>query len=117
MTTEIFVQSIKAITKSAISGLLNSFKTPPGRRPTPDIMRICSLFKKLSEEDKQTFTVALELAAKQSVCNVFLVLDGALSISSTEEKGELELFYNNGKTRVRINGRDNVMLNEIFRQH
>ena len=116
MTAEEFVQAIKVITISALSGLLKTFIKPPGKKPAPDLVRISNFFNRLSEEDKETFSGALELAAKQSACNFLLVLDGALAIESTEEKGILELYYCHDKVRVKINDTDNVMLNEIFRQ-
>lgn len=116
MTSEEFVHAIKTIMKSALSGLLKTIITPPGRRPAPELIQISHFYNKLSEEDKGIFSDALELAAKQSACNFLSVLDGALAIEPSGEKGNLELYYSDGKTLVKLNDTDKVMLNEVFRQ-
>jgi len=116
MTSYEFVEAIKKITQAALSGLLKTFVEPPGRKPAPELVRISNFFKSLSDEDKKTFTEALELTTRQSACNFLSVLDGALAIESTEGKGQLELYYSDGKSRMRINAPDKIMLNEIFRQ-
>lgn len=116
MTTEEFVQAIKVILKSALAGLLKTIMVPPGRRPAPELIQISHFYNKLNEEDKRIFSVALELAAKQSACNILSVLDGAVSIEPIGEKGKLELFYSDGKTTIKINDTGKPMLNELFRQ-
>lgn len=116
MNSETFVEAIKLIASSALTGLLKTIKNPPGRRPTPNLVRISALFHSLNEKDKQTFSEALELAARQSNSNFFLVLDGSLAIESAVEKGQLELYYNDGKDRVWLNNPHSVPLNEIYRR-
>lgn len=116
MTSEEFVLAIKIITKSALSGLLKAIIFPPGRTPAPDLVRISNFYNKLSEDDKIIFYEALALAAEQSACNFLSVIDGTLAIESTEQNGQLELYYNDGKSRTKLNDTDNIMLNDIFRR-
>lgn len=111
-----FVESIKLIASSALTGLLKTIKNPPGRNPAPDLVRISDLFRSLNEKDRETFAHALELSARQSINNFFLVLDGSLVIESTTEKGQLELYYNDGKESVRVNDPCKDSLNEIYRR-
>lgn len=116
MNNEGFVEAIKLIASSALSGLLKTIENPPGRSPSPNLVHISDFFHSLNEKDRQTFADSLELAARQSIGNLFLVLDGSLAIESTTDKGQLELYYNNGKERVRLNDPCEVPLNEIYRR-
>lgn len=57
----------------------------------------------------------MELAASLTICDFLGILDGSLAIESGEKKGELELFYNDGENRTRLNDPEGDLLNEIFR--
>jgi len=116
MDSDIFVEALKTITTSALSGLLKTIEKPPGRKPDTSLIRISDLFHRLSENDKQTFSEALQLAARQSTNNFLLVLDGSLAIESVPEKGALELYYKNERGRTRLNDPADAPLNEIFRR-
>jgi len=116
MNNKGFVEAIELIASSALNGLLKAIENPPGRSPSPNLVQISDFFRTLNEKDRQTFAIALELASRQSINNLFLVLDGSLAFESMAEKGQLELYYNNGKERVRLNDPCEVPLNEIYRR-
>ena len=116
MNSKGFVKAIELIASSALTGLLKTIAKPPGKSPAPNLVRISELYRSLSDKDKQIFSDALELAARQSINNFLLVLDGSLAIESTSDKGALELYYINDKERILINSSSEPSLNEIYRR-
>ena len=69
MNSKGFVKAIELIASSALTGLLKTIAKPPGKSPAPNLVRISELYRSLSDKDKQIFSDALELAARQSINN------------------------------------------------
>lgn len=115
MDAEGFIYAILRIMNAGISGLISSVKSPPGRRPQPHLLRISEFYNRLCDSDKQVFEEAMALASRQSFNDLLAVLDGSLAIEGVGKKGVLELYYDDGTKRIRINEPEQTPLNEIFR--
>lgn len=114
MTVEEFVQAVKRAMSNNVPGLIKFIEKPPGRSPSQSSLRISRFYNGLNDVDKKIFQEALELAVGQSIDNFLCILDGSLAIESGEKKGDLELFYNDGENRTRLNDPEGNPLSDIF---
>lgn len=114
MDAEEFVTAIRRILESGVTGLLNMFRSPPGRHPSTSLQRISAFYNTLGPDDRGVFDMAVEVAVKSGIESVLLVLDESLAIED-DKKGKLELFYNDGVNRIRLNNPDHWLLSDLFR--
>jgi len=114
MDTETFVDTMNEIMVAGVKGLVEAIEDPPGRKPSAGLLRVSAFYKKLSNEDRETFVTALGMAARGATGEFFCVLDGIMAFED-EHKGKLELYYRVGDQSVLLNGRHGPMLDEHFR--
>lgn len=115
MTSEEFIKAIKQSMSQNMSGLIKFIENPPGRKPSQSLLMISKFYKDLNDADRNMFREALELASRLTICNFLDMLDGSAAIESSEKKGKLELYYNDGVKCTRLNEPEGVPLNDLFR--
>ena len=116
MTSEEFVKRIRLVVYDAtVEGTVSLLEEPPGRCPSPGLVRLSQWFNRLSPEDKDYVRGIIEMAAGGAVFHMLTVLDGDLAILTAEEKhGSLELRYNTREQSVLLNAPTGEPLHDIF---
>jgi hypothetical protein len=117
MNTIDFIRAIRAaVHRNAAKGIVEVLHGPSGRRPERRLVELSQWFRGLSQEDRDAVARVADLAADQATYNFLLVLDGLLPIEPAGPKGRLELIYDDGTTRTRLNGKDVGELSASFKK-
>jgi hypothetical protein len=99
-----FVAAIRlAVEKSAVPECLDSYRDPPGRSPSAELVQLSQWYTALSEEDQSMVARAMQDAVRASVFGFFCVLDGVRAIEDGSDKGSLELWHVKNDSRTRVN--------------
>lgn len=116
MTSEEFVKRIQvAVYDSTINGTLVLLEKPPGRRPSPGLVKLSQWFNQLSPEDKDQVRRVIQMAAGDAVFGMLVVLDGERSIREANEPlGLLELRYKMGEESILLNDPAAAPLHDLF---
>jgi hypothetical protein len=110
-----FVDAIKVIEASALDGLEKGLISPPGRKPSADLMAVSTFYNGLNDEGRAILMKLAKLASGQATNNMLSIIDGNVAIESTPDKGDLELYFCKGGARVRLNPPEGETLSEMFR--
>ena len=115
MNSEEFVRVLKLVC-SDLSGskAIASYQNPPGRSPSQWLKRLSKWFLQLTQSDQAMLIEALDDMAEGVVFGVLCVLDGVRAIENGPDKGELELYYAKGESRVLLNDVKQSELHGIF---
>ena len=114
MNAETFVANLRvAAEKTAVTSLLRALGEPPGRERESELVRLSHWFNALDSPDQSKVAEALAMAAELAIYNVLLVFDGYLAIESSEEKGQLQLFYVRAGERTLLNDPDAEALSSL----
>lgn len=115
MDSEEFVRAVKTVCSDGQGEeLIQSFRNPPGRRPSHRLMRLSKWFRQLDVNDQTMLREALTDAAESAVFGVLCVLDGVRAIESGSEKGTLALYYIKGDRKILLNDPKNEELHNVF---
>jgi len=76
----------------AVMGVLSTFESPPGRKPSEALVLISTWFSALADADRRHVASAMRLAAQSTLFGVLAVLDGVRSIDDPPH-GELVLSW------------------------
>lgn len=106
MTSEEFIKTIKVINTAGVEGLIEYIEHPPGRTPSPAVLKISAFFHRLEPEEKQVFRDALNMASEKAWYSFLLMLDGLRAFEPEGPKGKLELYYHSP------DGRESIILND-----
>ena len=99
-----FVAAIRLVVeKSAVEDCLNTYREPPGRNPSAELVQLSKWYETLSETDQSMVRKAMQDVAQAAVFGFFCVLDGVRAIEDGPHKGSLELWHAKNDTRTRIN--------------
>lgn len=109
-----FIAKIKrTVRDSAIDETLRVLQLPPGRRPSPELLKQANWYRSLSPEDQQMLSQVIGNAVNRAIFGFLCVLDGVRFIEDDEIKGNFQLnFIKNGSKL--LNGPDAPMLYELF---
>ena len=105
-----------AVYQTAVKGTVATLVRPPGRCPDLDLVTCSEWFNKLKPEDRDIVVRIVDMSAAQATYNFLLALDGLIALEPAGPKGKLELFYNNGKSRVRLNDEGEEQLCVLFKE-
>jgi hypothetical protein len=115
MNTQTFVNGVRtAACEAAANGTLRIIERPPGRSPSGELISLSRWYNELNSDDREKLAKVVTLAANQATYSFLLILDGLLAIEPSGEKGSLELYYNDGKTRTQLNDQ-NANLSSLFK--
>ncbi|MGA2581950.1 MAG: hypothetical protein ABSG31_01630 [Tepidisphaeraceae bacterium] len=115
MDADLFVEMVdKLAFESAVSSTLKNMTSPPGSRPSAELLELSRWFNELSNEAKKMVEHAISLSAAHAVTGFLSIIDGARAIESGPDKGRLELLYVKRETRVLLNDRHREPLNDKF---
>jgi hypothetical protein len=116
MNAEGFVRAIEiAVYRDTVSNVLQHLADPPGKQPPASLVKVSQWFHNLAPDDRKYLAKAIDLAAHVATHHFLAVLDGIRAIEDVGEKGELELFFHKGQTRVRLNNPEKVELTSLFK--
>lgn len=80
MTTDEFIDLfVDRVYRSAVSSVVDTLATPPGRRPSADLVKASSWFRSLTEEDRRMVHWIIADAAHAATFGALAVLDGSRS--------------------------------------
>jgi hypothetical protein len=115
MNSEEFVKTINTVAvenvKKSIVELLNN---PPGRKPKEKLKALSTYFNKFNDGDKKIIEEIIELSAMLSTFNFLSVIDGVISIDSSEENGTLELRYRKNTESILLNEPEGEFLHDLL---
>jgi hypothetical protein len=116
MTSEEFIKRIQvAVYDSAIKGTLSLLEKPPGRCPSPCLVKLSQWFNQLSPEDREHIRGIIQMTAGDAVFGMLVVLDGDRSIrEASEPLGLLELRYKVGEQSMLLNDPAGAPLHDLF---
>lgn len=115
MTPNEFVERIaEVVFSSTVKGCLTSLHSPPGRRPSPQLLELSQWFNKQSDADKNMVRDVIKLASRQSIFGMFAVLDGVRQVEDSENRGTLELRYLKNDFTILLNDPSAEQLHDIF---
>ena len=117
MNAEDFVKAIRtAVCNAAANGTVEILKHPPGRKPVAELTRLSDFYHRLSPEDRENVAGVADLVADQATYNFLLILDGLLAVEPVGAKGRLDLLYDDGVARTRLNDVNKDHLSSLFKQ-
>ena len=97
MTPEEFVDALKRDCRdSAVSGCLQTFRAPPGRKPSPELVELSDWYRALSSHDQEKVAAAMHQAADATLFSVLCVIDGLSAIEPCGEKSDFKLSATRG---------------------
>jgi hypothetical protein len=77
MTPQEFVQALTSECRdSAVHGCLQNFQAPPGRKPSPTLVKLSGWYKSLPASDQENVAAAMQQAADATLFGVLCVIDG-----------------------------------------
>ena len=115
MNSEEFIKSIKQVVHdNIISNLIGNLENPAGRKPSKSTLELSEYISKLSENEKFSLQKVINRATHSAIFNFLTVLDGALAIENPPEKGELKLYWENGKEKILLNAPEGEDLHDIY---
>ena len=92
MTPQEFVTALKSECRNAaVSGCLQTFQTPPGRKVDPALVKLSEWYKSLSATGQENVAAAMQQAADAMLFGVLCVIDGVRVVESHSEKSEFHL--------------------------
>ncbi len=118
MNTKDFVEAVRAaVYNAATKGTVDVLERPPGRSPDAELVKLSEWYHHLISEDRENILRVADMAAKQATYNFLLILDGLLTVESVGSKGKLELSYNDGSARTRLNDESANQLSSLFKMN
>lgn len=110
-----FVNAIRmAVENTAVNGQLKSYRAPPGRKPSEDLVELSNWYKSLTKADQEMLGKAMRDAVGASIFGFLCVLDGVRVIENSLERGELELWYVKDGNRTLINDPSENLLHDEY---
>jgi|APLak6261663543_1056040.scaffolds.fasta_scaffold01698_3 hypothetical protein len=102
MEAKKFVEALKTECRdAAVQGCVESYISPPGRKPAQSLVELSQWFIALSAHDREMVIRAMADAADYTLFGVLAVLDGARSIEGEGEKSVFHLSaHKEGKQSV-----------------
>ena len=115
MNSEEFVRALKLVCsdKSGFQAIA-LYQNPPGRSPSQRLKRLSTWFLQLTPTDRAMLIEALDDVAEGVIFGVLCVLDGVRAIETGPDKGDLELYYVKGGSRVLLNDMNQSQLHDVF---
>jgi hypothetical protein len=109
MKPDHFVQALKeTCVDGAVQDCVESMRSPPGRKPSQELVRISQWFNALPVSDRELVVAAMREASDATLFGVLCVIDGVRSIESEGEKSEFKLLA------VRRGGESQISPNETY---
>jgi YD repeat-containing protein len=114
MTAREFVDIVRTVVvENAAVGALRNVSSPPGRKPSAELIEIGNWFRRLGQGEQEFARKLARIAAAQAGYNFLLLLDGLLATDDAE--GRLTLIYEATGQRVCINDPDRAALSALFK--
>lgn len=116
MTAEEFVAGVRRVVlDAAVSDTVAIVRTPPGRRPSRELVELSGWFNALSDDDRGMVQRMLEMAARQAVFGLLSVIDGSRQVEAgTGPRGHFELRYIRDGSEETLSGPDGEVLHELL---
>ena len=115
MNSEDFVERIKLYVRdAAVEDSISRLGKPPGRKPRQGHLNQSEWYNKLSEENKIMLKSIIEEAIDESLFGLLAVLDGVRVIEDGQNRGTLELNYQNQDEKILLNNPDKEYLHDIY---
>ena len=111
---ERFVDAIRIVRDSSAMATISLLSSPPGRKPSGDLVAMSKWFNGLAFHDRQQVERVIEMAARDAVFGILCVLDGVRVIEDRPDKGVLDLRYRRGDLDISLNDETGPMLHELF---
>lgn len=117
MNSQEFVLALKVVAcDSALKGIMETIRNPPGRNPDPALRSISKWFNNLPPDDRNMVKNTVDLAMNQAVYNVLLVIDGLLAVSPTGREVRFELLSKEGSDCKMLNDPAEDLLSHLFKE-
>ena len=116
MNSQEFVDAVRTLVmEAAVSDTVSIVQTPPGRKPSRELVELSGWFNGLSEPDRAMAQRLLALGARQAVFGVLAVLDGARKVSTSEDEPDhFELRHVHGVHTDVLSGPGGDSLHELL---
>jgi hypothetical protein len=115
MNQKEFVLALKIVAcDKASMGVLNTIRNPPEKSPDASLVKLSNWFNRLVLDEKVMVEEIVNLATKQAVYNVLLVLDGLLSVSPKGQLVEFELLARDSVGCETLNDPEKEALTDLF---
>ena len=89
MNTDEFVEAIrKVVVEPMANTTVGLLCRPPGRKPSAELVELSKWFAELSDDDQIMIERLLAMVARDSVFEVFAVLDGAMKVDPSWAPGD-----------------------------
>jgi len=117
MNAKSFVRALSTVVNRAVEGgAIDVLRSPPGRRPPSETIRMSQWFNQLSQSDQHNVSALLRLAAEQASYTFLGVLDGLVAVEPVGEKGKLVLSYEKDGDATVINDPQELPLTVLFKE-
>ena len=117
MNAREFVKALKLVAgQGGATAIIETLKRPPGRKPTPSLVKRSEWFNTLSPEDRANVESIAKFAMDHAVYSTLSVLDGLPAIEPVGTKGRLLLFYEKDEERLLMNDPEAEELTVLFKE-
>jgi len=114
MDAKQFVDLLKiSVRDAAASEELDVLRSPPGRRPSSDLIERSRWYNSLDGDQKKLLASIVGDVADRAVFGFLCVLDGIRTIEDGTDKGRLELRYVKDRSHV-LNSPDGEFLHDLW---
>jgi hypothetical protein len=115
MTPEDFVTALfEQVHVSGVSDMESGLEKPPGRKPNPNTVKLAEWYVSLPLADKKFVRQVIEHSIHTAIFGTLCVIDGVRCIEDADERGEIELQFNKGGERTRLNDTNKDFLHDIY---
>jgi len=125
MTPDELISAIKVVVHdAALNGVVESLRSPPGRRPPKKTTELSQWYLSLPAKDRDMVRHVAKHSIHAAIFGLLAVLDGVTAIESTEDKGEIEVLLQKGGQTSRLNRQSedlhdlyqSLVWNEVFEE-
>lgn len=110
-----FVSVLKEnIREDLIRNTVSFIKSPPGRQPDKEIIKLSNWYNNLSGIDKDNFLKIVGFTVDNSIFEMLCIIDGVRVVEDTIDKGEFELYFNKYGNKELLNTQDGQYLHDLY---
>jgi hypothetical protein len=115
MNSREFINAIKTIACDSPShGFIGALIKPPGRSPDRSLVVLSEWFNGLAASDKEMIERIVDLATKNGVYGLLLVLDNLVTVGKPQLRIELSII--DGDDRIVLNDASKEFLTDLFKE-
>ena len=115
MTPEDFVKILRnRAMNAAVAGTAALLESPPGRKPSHELVEVSEWYHKLTEQDRTILMRVLRMTSYQAVFGVLAILDGVRTVNDGYDEGTFRLSFRMGDREWNLTASERGFLHDLI---